>query len=150
MNSNKIIIGTGFFIAIFSKTDQYHTKAMQLRPNIDHKIWITTWPVITEVCHLLSSRGAGHVITSLLQMYESGGFELFALSTVHIPKMVSMLEKYQSLPMDLADASLVLLAEALGHGDIVSTDMRDFAAYRWKNHKPFNNLFVYTTRGLKL
>ena len=43
--------------------------------------------------------------------------------------------------MDLADASLVLLAEEIGHGDIVSTDARDFDTYRWKNHKPFHNLF---------
>lgn len=42
--------------------------------------------------------------------------------------------------MDLADASLVLLAEELGHGRIVSTDKRDFRTYRWKNHEPFTNL----------
>lgn len=42
--------------------------------------------------------------------------------------------------MDLADASLVILAEHLGHGRIVSTDQRDFNAYRWKNHHPFHNL----------
>ena len=40
----------------------------------------------------------------------------------------------------LADASLVLLAEHLGHGRILSTDERDFGAYRWKNRKPFKNL----------
>jgi hypothetical protein len=32
------------------------------------------------------------------------------------------------------------LAEALGHGLILSTDRRDFNAYRWKNTKPFINL----------
>ena len=42
--------------------------------------------------------------------------------------------------MDLADASLVLLAERLGHGRILSTDQRDFEAYRWKQHHPFENL----------
>jgi hypothetical protein len=35
--------------------------------------------------------------------------------------------------MDFADASLVLLAEHLGHGRILSTDRRDFHTYRWKN-----------------
>jgi hypothetical protein len=42
--------------------------------------------------------------------------------------------------MDLADASLVLLAEELGSGRIVSTDQRDFNAYRWKHREPFENL----------
>ena len=51
------------------------------------------------------------------------------------------MEKYQDLPIDLADASLIILAEEIGHGEIVSTDRRDFGTYRWKNHKPFFNFF---------
>jgi uncharacterized protein len=42
--------------------------------------------------------------------------------------------------MDLADASLVILAEELGSGRILSTDQRDFRTYRWKTRKPFQNL----------
>jgi len=44
--------------------------------------------------------------------------------------------------MDLADASLVILAEHLGHGRILSTDQRDFGIYRWKNTHPFTNTFA--------
>ncbi len=51
-----------------------------------------------------------------------------------------MMGKYSQLPMDLADASLVIAAEELGQGDIVTTDRRDFNSYRWKSRKPFNNL----------
>lgn len=43
---------------------------------------------------------------------------------------------------DLADASLVLLAEELGHGRILSTDQRHFRTYRWKHRKPFENLLI--------
>ncbi|WP_295584626.1 hypothetical protein [uncultured Lamprocystis sp.] len=42
--------------------------------------------------------------------------------------------------MIIADASLVLVAETLGHGRILSTDRRDFHTYLWKNTKPFENL----------
>ena len=52
------------------------------------------------------------------------------------------MEKYRGLPMDLADASLVILAEDSGSGDIFSTDQRDFGTYRWKNRKPFKNLLL--------
>jgi hypothetical protein len=38
------------------------------------------------------------------------------------------------------DASLVVLAEALGEGRIISTNTRDFHAYRWKSRHPFQNL----------
>jgi uncharacterized protein len=51
------------------------------------------------------------------------------------------MQQYANLPMDLADASLVILAEELGHGRILSVDYRDFNTYRWKNNQPFQNLF---------
>ena len=33
-------------------------------------------------------------------------------------------------------------AEEMGEGRIVSTDERDFHAYRWKNQRPFRNLLL--------
>jgi len=44
------------------------------------------------------------------------------------------------LPMDFADASLVVLAEDLREGRILTNDRRDFSIYRWNNTKPFENL----------
>jgi uncharacterized protein len=44
--------------------------------------------------------------------------------------------------MDLADASLVVLAEQLGHGRILTVDRRDFSVYRWQNNQPFENLLL--------
>jgi predicted nucleic acid-binding protein len=52
------------------------------------------------------------------------------------------MDQYADLPMDLADASLVVLAEEIGDGRILSTDKRDFRAYRWKSRKPFRNLLL--------
>ena len=52
------------------------------------------------------------------------------------------MSRYRDLPMDLADASLVILAEDLGEGRILSTDQRDFDGYRWKNRQPFQNLLL--------
>ena len=42
--------------------------------------------------------------------------------------------------MDLADASLVVAATERNDGRILSTDMRDFGVYRWKDTEPFENL----------
>ncbi len=53
------------------------------------------------------------------------------------------MRKYAALPMDLVDASLVLLAEHLNHGRIFSSD--DFGTYRWKTRKSFKNLQADTT-----
>ena len=50
------------------------------------------------------------------------------------------MKKYADLPMDLTDASLVLLAEALGDGRIISSGSHDVRAYRWQSRQPFRNL----------
>ena len=46
--------------------------------------------------------------------------------------------------MDFADASLVVLAEHLGHGKILTVDRRDFNIYRWRNTNLFENLMDVT------
>jgi predicted nucleic acid-binding protein len=46
--------------------------------------------------------------------------------------MIELLENYAGLPMDMADASLVILAEHLGYGRILTSDRRDFNVYRWQ------------------
>lgn len=55
-----------------------------------------------------------------------GLFQLFMIGETEFPKMAALMHKYADLPMDLADTSLILLAEHLGHGRIISTDRRDF------------------------
>lgn len=129
---NSIIIDTGYLVALFSKKDRYHNSALKIRPEIENKIWITTWPVITETCHLLQS-------FQVITLCERKVLNLFELRWEHFAKIKTLMKKYEELPMDLADASLVILAEELNHGDIVSTDHRDFKTYRFKEHAPFQN-----------
>lgn len=141
MRNNEFIIDSGFFLALLFIKDPYHHQATALFEKIEKRKWVTTWPVVTEVCHLLLKRRQHRQIPTFLQTYEKGGFEIFPITLTHTPKIIEVIEKYKTLPADLADASLIILAEELGHGDIISTDYRDFNTYRWKNHKPFNNLF---------
>jgi uncharacterized protein len=137
---NFFIIDTGFFVALGNKSDQNYKKATALLKALPQKKWITTWPVFTETCHLLS-KISYNLLILFLKNYEDKAFEVFDLTHEHARKLTVLMQQYRELPMDLADASLVILAEHLGHGTIISTDMRDFKIYKWKNHKPFQNLF---------
>ena len=134
-----IIIDTGYFVALFSKKDRSHKQALSLRSKIDKRSWITTWPVVTEVCHLLQ-KYAPQAQKPFLTLFHDGIIDVFNLHSVHFTKIVSLFEKYENLPIDLADASLVILAEELSIGDIVSTDKRDFKVYRWNDKNTFRNL----------
>lgn len=50
------------------------------------------------------------------------------------------MQQYANLPMDLADASLVVLAEELKENRILTTDIRDFSIYRYLETQPFTLL----------
>jgi len=134
-----IIADTGFWIAILDDRDTYHLVALQLAKTLQEPL-ITTIPVITEVCYLLQKRRGQNFATAFLRSHRRNAFRLFEMTEFHLFRCEELMVQYENLPMDFADASLVILAENLGHGRIVSTDKRDFGAYRWKNRHPFQNL----------
>ena len=135
-----IIADTGFFVALVVRTDRQHASAVMAAKRYADQGLVTTWPVLTETTHLIQ-REAGHdVAQRLLGSIEAGAAQLFELTAAHLPKICALMEKYKDLPMDLADASLVVCAEETGDGRILSTDARDFGAYRGKQRKPFKNL----------
>ncbi|MGZ5051364.1 MAG: type II toxin-antitoxin system VapC family toxin [Methylobacter sp.] len=133
---------TGFWLALLDRRDNLHLKVRDYAMNIDEPL-ITTLPVVTEVCYLLQTRCGTQYSAEFLLAQSDGLFRIFTIAETEFPRMASLMHKYADLPMDLADASLVLLAEYLGHGRILSTDRRDFHAYRWKNHHPFVNLLEH-------
>ena len=103
---------------------------------------ITTWPVITETSYLLGKRLGVSSQIRFISALETGYIEVINLQILHLIRIRQLIKQYEAFPVDLADASLVLLAEELGHGQILSTDTRDFKAYRWKNQHPFQNLLL--------
>lgn len=135
-----IIADTGFWVALFDPRDNHHHAVRTYALTINEPL-ITTLPVVTEACYLLQKRcNPLKAIAFLNAQQHAGLFGLFVIGESQLPRMSQLMTQYTDLPMDLADASLVLLAEELGHGRIVSTDRRDFHTYRWKNHQPFSNL----------
>jgi predicted nucleic acid-binding protein len=136
-----ILADTGFWLALANSRDGHHANAKRVLATIDEPL-VTTWPVMTETCHLLAARLGESSTRAFVDSATRGAFEIFDLSREHLPRIGELMHRYAELPMDLADASLVILAEHLGTGRILSTDRRDFGAYRWKNRKPFQNLLT--------
>ena len=64
-----------------------------------------------------------------------------ALQPTDLPGIASMMRKYADRPMDLADASLVWLANKLDMTEIITVDRADFAIYRTAKRRSFRNLF---------
>ncbi|BAZ89636.1 MULTISPECIES: type II toxin-antitoxin system VapC family toxin [Cylindrospermopsis] len=136
-----IIVDTGFWLALANKQDAVHIAAKKRFQDLANQQFITTWCVVTETCYLLQKRVGVDAPKIFINKISTGKLQIFDLKQNHCQRIEELIEKYQDLPMDLADASLVILAEQLGHGRILSVDYRDFNTYRWKNTEPFDNLF---------
>jgi predicted nucleic acid-binding protein len=138
-----IIVDTGFWLALGNRSDKYHDVANLYLDGLSEKL-ITTHPVITETCYLLLDRLGNYAQCNFVANVAAGAFDVFDLDIHDYRRIEELMQKYRDLPMDLADASLIILAEHLGHGRILSTDLRDFNIYRWNNQNPFENLLLKT------
>ncbi len=136
-----IIADAGFFYALVDRGDAWHRRAVAML-DTQSEGWITTWPVLTEATHLLMRWIGPDAAQALLREVADGAIAVWQWSADASIRLPALMARYANLPMDLADASLVLLAEHLGHGRILTTDERDFGAYRFKSQQPFHNLLA--------
>ncbi len=136
-----VIVDTGFWLALANRNDPHHTQAIKVLANLKEPL-ITTWAVVTETCYLLLTTMGNQAQVNFINNLSTGVFTVFDLQPHHGRRICELMEQYADLPMDFADGSLVVLAEHLGHGRILSVDRRDFNTYRWKNTHPFENLML--------
>ena len=133
----KSLVDTGPLVAWLDKGDGDHARCTAFFANYRGQL-ITTWPVLTEVCHLLPR----HVIGRFMLWVAAGGVAVRELSPTAADDIAALMEKYDDLPMDLADASLVWLAEQVGIVEVITLDETDFGIYRLTNGQRLTNLLM--------
>ena len=102
------LIDTGPLVAIFNRRDAHHQKCTAALKQTRLPL-LTCWPVITEAAYLLGEHSVGG--RSLLSEIERGGIEILRLSVSDVAGITAILEKYADQSFQLADASLMYLAE---------------------------------------
>ena len=75
-----------------------------------------------------------------MRWVNAGGLRVAAPHEDEPGALLELLERYGDHPMDLADASLVLLAERIGVSEILTIDRREFDSYRTRNGQSLVNL----------
>lgn len=98
---------------------------------------VTTWPAFTEAMYLLGEAGGSPAQATLWSILQQGDLEIAVQSSDDYERMRALMHKYRDLPMDLADASLVRLAEERRVQDIFTLDERDFRTYRLHGRQSF-------------
>ena len=122
-----ILVDAGPLVALLHRDDQNHERCVSAVRSLREPL-ATAWPVLTEAMYLLGFSWQAQ--DALWEMIDSGALELVSLDSTDGRRMRELMRKYRDLPMDVADAALVRIAEREGIRRIFTIDRRDFTVYR--------------------
>lgn len=135
----QVLVDSGPLLALFNAGDHWHARVvawLQAHPAL---ALVSTWPVLTEVCALLARRVHNQAALDFLLWVERGAVKVDVPADTSLQQMRRIAQRFASLPLDLADASIAEAAERLNIRSIVSIDA-DFDVYRDARGKPLTNL----------
>jgi predicted nucleic acid-binding protein len=128
------IVDTGPLVAYLDADDEAHASVARRWDEFSGQL-VTSSAVITEAMHFVTRSPGGP--RHLAQLVERSGMEVYDLTRPpELSLAATLMEKYADTPMDFADATLVLLAEALSLADVFTLDKRGFSVYRTRNGRP--------------
>ena len=124
---NAVLIDAGPLIALLHRDDVHHTRCAESLRKIHFPI-VTVWPAFTEAMYLLNFSWSAQ--EALWEWVETGVVGILPLGKDDASRMKELMRKYRDLPMDLADAALVRVAERERIRTVFTLDHRDFQLYR--------------------
>jgi predicted nucleic acid-binding protein len=122
-----VLVDAGPLVALIDAADAHHEACVATLRTL-HAPLITVWPAFTEAMYLLGESWRGQ--KALWSRIETDALMLAPLDAGDAPRMRELMEKHRDLPMDLADAALVRVAEREGLTRIFTLDRRHFSIYR--------------------
>jgi predicted nucleic acid-binding protein len=135
---NSILIDAGPLIALFDSSERRHRGVREFLRRNPYR-YVSTLAVFTEVSHMLdfSLRAQGDFYEWVMHK----GVIISDINQNDMPRIVELTEKYADLPMDFADATLVVTAEKTGIREIISLD-KDFDIYRLPGKERIHNVYA--------
>lgn len=122
-----VLVDAGPLVALIDRSDVHHRRCVAALRRLREPL-ATVWPAFTEAMYLL--RGSWRAQDALWQMLTSPALVVLSLDADDVPRMHELMEKYRDLPMDLADAALVRVAERDHLRQVFTLDRTDFELYR--------------------
>lgn len=124
-----ILTDTGPLVALIDADEAAHRLCATTLSRLARPL-VTTWPVIAEAMYLVGRVGGWPAQEALWQLIEAGELEIAQLDGQAQRRMHGLMEQYRDRPMDLADASLVALAEQRRLAEVFTLDAEHFRSYR--------------------
>lgn len=128
----------GPLIALIDADDPDHERCVEALDRVRLPL-VTTWPAFTEAMYLLGRASDWRAQKALWRLAQRGDLLVAAPSDAANVRAAILMEKYADRPMDLADATLVALAEERDDNRIFTLDA-DFHVYRFKGRRRFETL----------
>ena len=126
------LIDAGPVIGLIDLGDPSHKECLETARKLRIEEMATTWPCFVEAMYLLGSSGGFHWQERLWRIRREGRLRILETTEFEADRMSELMKIYQNVPMDLADASLVAVAESRGYTRLFTLDS-DFYIYRLAN-----------------
>jgi uncharacterized protein len=124
--SHPVLLDTGPLVAFLKAQDHFHDWAVDQLDRAPFPLF-TCEPVITEACFLLRNTPSGEA--AVLSLITDGLIQIPVRLEAEAIALQTLLTQYRSVPMSLADACMVRLAELYPSSPILTLDS-DFYIYR--------------------
>ena len=139
--AGELLLDTGALVSLLDRSQNHHRPCAELLAEWRGPV-VSTEAILTESTHLLGRVHGGR--DACLEFFLAGGVTLIPSSLSSLRRCQALMRKYADLPMDFADATLVVLAEELGTDLVFTTDHRDFEVYRASGNRRFRILPQHT------
>ena len=130
--AGELLLDTGALVSLLDRSQKHHVAFARFFREWDRPV-VSTEAVLTETTHLLGRMNRGPQAS--LDFFLSGGAVLVPATKASLRRSRELVNQYSDLPMDYADATLVVLAEEMGTNVVFTTDRRDFGVYRVKGRR---------------
>lgn len=130
-----ILVDAGPLVALIDESDHHHERCVDAAAAIREPM-LTVWPAFGEAMYLL--RFSLQAQDALWEYIETRALQIADLDFDDCVRMRYLMRKYRDLPMALADAALVALAEREQLNRIFTIDRRDFSVYKPAGMKRFD------------
>jgi hypothetical protein len=130
----ELLLDTGGLVSLLDRSQKRHMEFVGFFEKWKKPV-VSTEAVLAEATHLLGGVPGGR--RACLDFFLSGAAVLIPSTRSTLQRCRELVEKYADLPMDFADATLVVLAEELETNCVLTTDRRDFEVYRISGRKSF-------------
>lgn len=132
------LVDTGPLVAYLDADDPAHGEVAGRLEAFSGRL-ATTGAVLAEAMHFVSESPDGPSL--LAELAAASGLGVYDLcQPPELGAAAALMRKYRDTPMDFADATLVLLAEALETSEVLTLDRRGFSTYRTRPGRAFRQV----------